>query len=528
MSEPEGESSTVNQVRRWATAHPWQASLRATWLLLNLLLGGASGAFLAWGPLGGTWPLMAVLGMAGAIVPAALWARQQIAAIQGSQETARRWHRALLGGQAAILAGVVMLSVVQLYQAGTFAPLSQDRLANFDRLWRAMDTQYPYFQQKGIQWEELAARYRPQIAEASSDQEYYLLIENMLAELNDGHTGLSPSLAFQAGCTFAWTREMDGQAVVTVARGSGLQAGLEVGSVILSVDGLHVEQALDSVAPSLRVGSSPWKRRSIAFHNLLNTPFGSQREITFQTPAGEERTATLACSEQVARAEAESGDVWGMLLPTYERQIVSRRLPSGLGYIRIPTFGTDLVADFDAALDELLDAPGLVLDLRGNGGGNSAYADQMAGRFLSEPFVYGHDHFRGRLPQRGWRASIPFKVEPRMRLYEGPVVIIVETQTMSSAEQFLASLVDSGRVETVGRRTAGASGNPIVFRLPGARNVRFSSADFRRNDGTPIEGVGIAPDVQVDWTVGDMRQGRDPDLSAAEALLLDSLAQGPR
>ena len=160
--------------------------------------------------------------------------------------------------------------------------------------------------------------------------------------------------------------------------------------------------------------------------------------------------------------------------------------------------------------------------------GNSAYADQMAGRFLSEPFVYGHDHFRGRLPQRGWRASIPFKVEPRKPLYEGPVVIIVETQNMSSAEQFLVSLVDSGRVQTVGRRTAGASGNPIVFRLPGAHNVRFSSADFRRNDGTPIEGVGIAPDVEVAWTVEDLRQGRDSDLAAAEALLLDSPAQGPR
>ena len=138
MSEPMSESSTVSPVRRWATAHPWQASLRAAWVLLNLLLGGASGAFLAWGPLGGTWPLMAVLGMAGAIVPAALWARQQIAAIQGSHETARRWRRNLLGGQAAILAGVVMLSAVQLYQAGTFAPLGQDRLANFDRLWRCL------------------------------------------------------------------------------------------------------------------------------------------------------------------------------------------------------------------------------------------------------------------------------------------------------------------------------------------------------------------------------------------------------
>jgi C-terminal processing protease CtpA/Prc len=99
------------------------------------------------------------------------------------------------------------------------------------------------------------------------------------------------------------------------------------------------------------------------------------------------------------------------------------------------------------------------------------------------------------------------------------MVAIIETQNLSSTEQFLTSLVDSGRVQTVGRRTGGGSGNPARFRLPGNRSARFSTADFRRNDGTPIEGVGFVPDVEVTWTVQDLRQERDPDLEAAEGLL---------
>lgn len=523
MRSPTRWNEVTHQIRN----HPWQALLRALWLLLHLVLGGAAGAFLAWGPLGGGWPLMVAFGLAGGLLPAVLWTCQQLAAIRGQKETARRRRRLLLGGQAAIILGVGLAVVIQLYQIGMIAPLSHDRVANFDRLWRAMDGHYPYFREKGVDWAEVHARYRPQIKQAAGNRQYYTLLESMLAELNDGHTGLSPSLVFQAGCTFAWTREMDGKAAVTVVRGSGQQAGLEVGAVLLTVDGLPVEQALDAVNPTLRAGSTPWKRRSIAYHNLLHTPFGSQRQITFESPTGELKAAALACTEQVARTESESGDVWELLLPVYDRQIVSRRLSSGLGYIRIPTFGTNLVADFDAALDELLDTPGLILDLRGNGGGNSAYADQMSGRFLSEPFLYGRDHFRGRLALRGWRTSMPFKVEPREPVYSGPVVVIIETQNMSSAEQFLVSLVDSGRVETVGRRTAGASANPVLFRLPGEYNVRFSTANFRRNDGTPLEGVGIIPGIEVNWTVEDLRQGRDPDLAAAESLLHHRLAQTP-
>lgn len=258
----------------------------------------------------------------------------------------------------------------------------------------------------------------------------------MLAELNDAHTGLSPSLIYDAGCKFAVTREMAGEAVVVVSRRSGQEIGLEISSVVLTVDGQPIEQTLEAVDFRLREGSTPWQRRNRAFQSLLYTPMDSQRKITFETPDGVETTATLACTEAIAQVESEGAEVWDLMRPAYERQIVSQRLSSGLGYIRVPTLGTDLVAEFDAALDELMDTPSLILDLRGNGGGNSAYADQMAGRFLGEPFVYGRDYYGSPMATRGWREWMPFSVTPRAPIYTGPVVVIIETNNMSSAEQF--------------------------------------------------------------------------------------------
>jgi C-terminal processing protease CtpA/Prc len=423
---------------------------------------------------------------------------------------------------ASIFLAVSVIAGVQLYQVGLLPPLTQDRLVNFDRLTRAMERAYPYFELKGIDWDAMVERYRPQIETAGTEREYYATLERMLAGLNDGHTGVTPPLARIEGCFFGTTREIEGQAVVVKVGGSGLEAGLTIGSAVLTVDGEPLAEALETVDPRLLVGSTARQRRSHAFQFLLHTPFGETRDVTFETPSGEQRTATLACPEDAAAAADvdRGGDIWDLLRPVAEREVVSRRLPSGVGYVRVPTFGTDLVSDFDAALNEMLDAPGLILDVRGNGGGNSAYADQMAGRLLGEPFAYGRDTYAARLPTRAWRKWMTFRVTPREPVHTGPVVVIMEGSNFSSAEQFLVSLVDSGRVQTVGRATGGGSGNPMVFRLPGGRDVRFSTANFVRNDGTPIEGVGLVPDVPVRWTVEDFRQGRDPDLEAAERLLV--------
>ena len=517
----ENRGLQFDDVGTWAREHPWQAVARLAWVLLAVVWGGANVGFLAWGPLMAGWPLVVLAGFAGAALNGGLWLRQQIAVVRGQTRLARRWWRGLILTHASIFLAVSVIAGVQLYQVGMFPPLTQDRVANFDRLVRGMEVAYPYFDLKEVDWEALVGRYRPQVEGAGTNGAYHAAIERMLVDLNDGHTGVTPPLARNGGCFFGATQEIGGQAVVVQVGGEGLEAGLTIGSTVLTVDGDPLTEALEAVDPRLLLGSTSRQRRSHAFQFLLHTPFGTARDVTFETPSGERREATLICpQDRAAAADTDrGGDIWDLLVPVARREIVSRRLPSGVGYIRVPTFGTDLVSEFDAALNEMLDAPGLILDLRGNGGGNSAYADQMAGRLLSEPFAYGRDTYAARLPTRAWRKWMTFRVTPREPVYTGPVVVIVDTSTFSSAEQFLVSLVDSGRVQTVGRATGGGSGNPTVFRLPGERDVRFSTANFIRNDGTPIEGVGIVPDVPVSWSVEDFRQGRDPDLEAAERLL---------
>jgi hypothetical protein len=197
-------------------------------------------------------------------------------------------------------------------------------------------------------------------------------------------------------------------------------------------------------------------------------------------------------------------------------------LPSGWGLLRLPTFsrhnGHNLLAEFDRALEPMRAARALILDLRGNGGGDSRLAGQIAGRFFSKRFCYGYDRFRQRLPLRGWSSRFDYCIQPRGKTISLPLVLLIDSRNMSSAEQFIAAFVESGRALTLGERTGGASGNPLTFPLPGGGQFRFSTGAFYTRSGLLLEGSGIQPDLPIPYTVADFQQGRDPLLLAAQQL----------
>jgi carboxyl-terminal processing protease len=488
-----------------------QTTGHALWVAGHAIMAAGGGGFLAWGPLNGRFSLILFLAITTGLVGGWL------------AYLTRHRRRHLLWGQAALVAAIALLALSQLYRAGFFPPLGESRTANFERLWTAVYHHYPYFEQKGVDWDEVYRRYQPQVAAATSDAAYYDLVGLMLAELNDAHTGLPGAPQADPGCNFALVWEVEGEAVVIAAGGPAVGTGLGVGARILTVDGRSLPDALAQVDPRRRVGSTARQQRARAFEQLLYTPTGASRTITFVTPDGASREATLTCPTEPTGDPAGAAEFWELLQMRQTASIQSRQLPSGLGYIYIPTFGQNKVTEFDAALDALMASPGLILDLRGNGGGNTRYALPIAGRFLDEPVFIGQDHFARRLPHFGWRGWLNFQARPRSPTYDGPLILLIDEGNMSTAELFILALTLNGRAQTVGRQTAGATGNPISFQLVGGRSARFSTADFRLPDGTSLEGMGISPTYPVAWTLTDFHDGRDPDLETAEQHLLSIL-----
>jgi C-terminal processing protease CtpA/Prc len=67
----------------------------------------------------------------------------------------------------------------------------------------------------------------------------------------------------------------------------------------------------------------------------------------------------------------------------------------------------------------------------------------------------------------------------------------------------------------VGEATAGTTGQPLVFSLPGGGNATVCTAHCTYADGSEFVGIGVQPDLEVRAMMSDIRSGRDPVLDAA-------------
>jgi len=371
-----------NSVINWAQSHPWKTALRAVWLVANFIFGFWAANQIPWfAGAHGSQFLKISIGILGGVIPLLVWGLQTWYLVSGKEQLAKRLRNGILIGIGAIVFSLLVVFLIQLYLFGQIAPINRDHVVIYNRLWKAMDRAYPYFDEKGVDWDVVYDKYLPEVEEAGSSDAFYQAISRMLLTLEDSHTGLlSPPANIR--CCFGLVSEIEGQAVVTLPGRIAQEAGIETGSILLEVGGRSIESALKDLPPRLTHGSTDWLNRANSFDLLLSTGREAEKlEVRFQDLSGEEHRVDLVWPDENTPTGGGS------------QIISSKKLESGIGYIQIEVFGnspeTDLVEAFDQALNDLWDCPGLIVDLRGNRGGNSALGDQIAGRFYKNKTLYG-------------------------------------------------------------------------------------------------------------------------------------------
>ena len=202
---------------------------------------------------------------------------------------------------------------------------------------------------------------------------------------------------------------------------------------------------------------------------------------------------------------------------SHEGSVAVGRFDDGIAYILIGSWSRESADDLEAAYAALADAKAVIVDVRLNGGGDETLARRFAGCFLEAPRVYARHVTRDGgvdSPPRD-RVVAPNRARPKFR---GKSAVLMGRANMSSCESFLLMMRQVPGCTLIGERSYGSSGNPRPIDLGNGVVAHVPSWRDLRPDGSPFEGEGIAPDVEVKADPGDFA-GRDPVLDAALAIL---------
>jgi len=397
-------------------------------------------------------------------------------------------------------------------------------LESFDAAWSAIDAQHfdPTFH--GVDWAGVRAELRPRAAAAKDLEELRGVIREMLARLGQSHFQLTPreamgtggagSSASPAGTVGLDLRWMDGAAIVVAVEpeSAAAEAGVRPGWRLEGLDG----QGLDAVRERatrrahLRPETAFWKESLLA----VDGPLDSAVRLTFRDLAEERRELEL-----VRRARAgKPFDFPG--LPTMflrARRNILEHEERSIGVLFFSNWFRPLERELDEALLELRGCDGIVLDLRGNTGGDGTLTTDLAGHFFDEPATLGTMRMRD--------GASEFTVRPRRRIlgqevepYLGPLAILVDETTGSSSEVFTGGMQAAGRARVFGTRTSGAALPATLTRLPNGDFLLHAIAEFITG-GHTLEGGGVEPDEPVTPTRADWATGHDRALEAACAWL---------
>ena len=197
-----------------------------------------------------------------------------------------------------------------------------------------------------------------------------------------------------------------------------------------------------------------------------------------------------------------------------------RILDDNIGYIRYESF-SDAVGE--GALDDILLhmilCQGIIIDIRGNGGGELTNTNMLASRFCNEKTLVGYIQHKTGKGHNDFSELKPRYVEPSsgVRWHKG-VCVLTNRQVYSAANEFTMYMRAMPNVKIVGDHTGGGAGMPFSSSLPNGWIVRFSAVpayDVNKQSGE----FGVDPDYKVSISDADLAKGEDTIIEFARKLL---------
>jgi len=435
--------------------------------------------------------------------------------------------------------------------AASVSPAPQSDLGkrqeSFQIVWQTVNDLYYDPKFGGVDWLGVRKIYEPRVARAKNDQEFHELLQQMLNELHQSHFLVVPresipkvrvaketddasdSMSEDADADeeepldelrYKLTdrlltgigidlRVIDGSAVVSrVEPGSAAaRAGLRPGYVIKSVGRQSLDSLISAIERNPLWGASIRPELPLLLvAGFINGDEMSRVKLSYL----DHRQRLRTISVRRERLKGEMSEPVGNL-PALYTEFEAKQLPGGIGYIRFNAFVPTLMERLCRALRSIKDAPGIIIDLRGNRGGLLGMIGGLTGLLETNPTPMGTMQLRN--------GRIPVFVSPQSNPYSGPLIIMIDGSSESAAEMFAGGLQESGRATIVGERSAGNTLPSAIKELPTGAIFQYGLANFVTMNGNRLEGKGVEPDLIVKLSRRSLLSAGDPQLNSALSFL---------
>ena len=262
-----------------------------------------------------------------------------------------------------------------------------------------------------------------------------------------------------------------------------MKAGMKDGDIIYQVEGRDVSgMALEEISGSIK-GEK-----------------GTTVEITVLR--GEEREeVTLTITRDTIQAET----------------VKTRMLEDEIGYLAISEFDSVTLEQYREGLAELKaqGMEGLIVDLRGNPGGNLDTVCEILDLMLPEGLiVYTED-------KDGNRQEFTSDEAQEVQV---PLAVLVDGNSASASEIYAGAIQDYGIGQIVGTKTYGKGVVQTIYDLKDGTSLKLTVAEYFTPNGRNIDGEGITPDVEVTYQRDENDPEADNQLDRAVEALQNEMA----
>lgn len=262
-----------------------------------------------------------------------------------------------------------------------------------------------------------------------------------------------------------------------------MKAGMKDGDIIYQVEGRDVSgMALEEISGSIK-GEK-----------------GTTVEITVLR--GEEREeVTLTITRDTIQAET----------------VKTRMLEDEIGYLAISEFDSVTLEQYREGLAELTaqGMEGLIVDLRGNPGGNLDTVCEILDLMLPEGLiVYTED-------KDGNRQEFTSDEAQEVQV---PLAVLVDWNSASASEIYAGAIQDYGIGQIVGTKTYGKGVVQTIYDLKDGTSLKLTVAEYFTPNGRNIDGEGITPDVEVTYQRDENDPEADNQLDRAVETLQNEMA----